>query len=261
MEDWSKYLTEEGTINRSEEDVLTQKEETTFPNSDNSDERIALTVEAVRDFCERLSGKDDQGLSKSIVTYQSYDSGFNMEETTDKNADIIYNCSKASAELSFDALNPGLALLTITFPTYDDPELRLLWARLQKWRKRDSGQEQVADDVVPIFLIHLFERNSISVKTDVIENILEANIVNPLICYLTRETPTIPAADIINEKGEVMGGNVIKMLCNMEFITFSLTTDVDTSDIKAEALREAEAERYLNEEEMGADTSASYNLN
>lgn len=255
MEDWNKYLPEEILA---EEEIL---ETTSEHPVQIEDDRIALSVDSMRDFCERLSGKDTQGLSKSVISYQTYDSGISQEVTTDKNAEIIYNCTKASIDLSFDALNPGLLLLTLTFPTHDDPELRLFWARLQKWRRRDSGQEVLDENTVPIFLIHLFERNSIDAKTDIKENILEANILNPLICYLTRETPTSPAIDHTNEKGETMGGNVIKMLCNMEFVTFSLIEDVDTSDIKAEVLREKENERYITAENENADTSSAYNLN
>ncbi len=267
MKDWSKYLTEDiPEENTSIQQTEVLIEEAPFDKESPMttqipDDRMALSLGDARDFCERLSGRDEQGLSKSIITYQCYDSGFTPDETTDKNADVIYNCTKASAELSFDALNPTLALLTITFPTYDDPELRLFWARLQKWRRRDSGQETVSENAVPVFLVHLFERNSISVKTDIKETILEANIINPLICFLTRENPTMPASEFTNEKGEVMGGNVVKMLCNMEFVTFSILEDVDTSDIKAEALREAEADRYLTEDFIKTDTSSGFNLN
>lgn len=252
MENWSQYLEEENNSPKDDEKIST---------SNMPDERIPLRIEDVRAFCERLSGKNEQGLSKAIISYQSYDSGFSEEETTDKNADKIYTCAKASVELAFDALNPGLLLVTLTFPTHDDPELRLFWARLQKWNRRESGQENVEADKVPIFLLHLFERDSISVRQDVTENILEANIINPIICYLTREIPSMPAVDTTNEKGETMGGNVIKMLCNMEFITFSLMEDVDTSEIRAEVQRENENARYLEAAETSTDTTGSFNLN
>lgn len=245
MGNWNQYLDENAAASPSEPPKQTFTEDKPV-----EDERIALSLEDMRAFCARLSGKNEQGLSRAIVSYQSYDSGFLGEKTTDAHADQIYTCLKATAELSFDALNPGLALLTVTFPTYDDPELRLFWARLQKWQRRESGQEVVDADKVPIFLIHLFERDSISVRQDVEENILEANIVNPLLCYLTRELPTLPAVDMTNEKGETIGGNVIKMLCNMDFVTFSLIEDADTTDVRAEVQREAENARYLEQEEQ-----------
>ncbi len=255
MDDWSKYLdnTEYGGAASSPEDARN--------NSDTAGGCPPLTLEDVRVFCERLSGKDDAGQSKAILTYQTYDTPAGGGKPADKNADIIYNCTKAHVELSFDALNPELALLTVTFPTYDDPELRLMWARIGKWRRRDSGVEPFSCDQIPIFLIHLFERNGIGVRTDVKETILEADIVNPLICYLTRETPTAAAVDTTNEKGETIGGNVIKMLCNMNFITFSVTEDADTSSIKAEVLRECEADRYLTAAQNSTDTLSAYNLN
>lgn len=252
MEDWTKYL--DGSAPESQEEAETPKEVA-------AEEPEVLTLAKIREFCGRLSGKDGQGVSKAVISYQAYDSGFSMDTTNDKNAEIIYNCSKAYAELSFDALNPDLVLLSITFPSYDDPELRLFWARLQKWVRRNSGAEQITDDTVPVFYIHLFERGSVSARTDVQENILEAGIVNPLICYLTRELPAVPAAETTNKNGEVMGGNVVKMLCNMQFVTFSVIEDADTSRIKAEVLRDVEDARYLAAEEESGGASAGFNLN
>ena len=266
MEDWSKFY----DAKDNDTDVDTDTNINESPEPEFPDERIPLTVESVREFCDRLSGTDEQGLPKAIMSYQAYNSGFTPEETTDKNADIIYQCQKANVDLSFDALNPTLIMLTITFPSYDEPELRLLWARLQKWRKAMS-KDDINGTTVPVFLIHLLERDSITSKTNVVDeaaateaetvNILEANIINPLVCYITRENPTMPASEITNDKGEVMGGNVLKMLCNMEFITFDMTMDADISDIKAEVQREIEAERYLEAAEENPDTLKQYNLN
>ena len=229
---WSEFY------NQTEDMHKTVKQsEQTKPN------RIELSVKDFKNYWDRLSGELPNSKTKAVISYQTFNAKPNPSDIDDPQSEIIYNVTKAKAEISFDELHPELAVVSIKFKSFDDPELRLLWARIQKWRTQMS--KPADEDTIPVFLLHLLERESIG---DLEGNftILSAEIVNPLLCYITREVPTMQAADIINEKEEHTGGNVIKMLCQAEFITFSLRDDLDTTAIKAEVQREIEEKRYIN---------------
>ena len=109
------------------------------------------------------------------------------------------------------------------------------------------------EDVIPIFVVNLVENESTNcLREKESYTILSANIVNPLLCYITREVPTMVAENIKNERDEVVGGNVIKMLIATDFLTFELRDDIDINTIKAEELREIEESRFLDEETYGS---------
>ena len=234
--DFSKYYAMDPEQTETE-DSAKQAE----PSNEQNDPRIQLDDTQICNFCKRFSGFDASGKNSSIVSYQCYN--YN-ENNPDPKQEVIYQASRARVEFSYDALQPEFATLDLVFPSYDDQELRLMWARLQKWRR------EIAD--TPVFLIHLLERDSVSLQTAENDDLIECNILNPIIYYLTRELPTIPAEDVINEKGEVMGGNIIRMLIDMRLVTFEVTNTA-TQEIKAEVLREEEERRYLD----NADASNS----
>ena len=125
-----------------------------------------------------------------------------------------------------------------------------MWARLQKWKR------EIAE--TPIFLIHLLERGSVSSKTDTPDTLVECNILNPILFYLTREIPTQPAEEITLENGEIIGGNIIRLLLDMSLVTFEIS-ETDTREIKAEVLREEEDRRYLdNSREYAPDPKSIF---
>ena len=207
---------------------------------ENENDNFSLTVSEYKTFCDRLSGFNEIDETKAAITYQSYN--INPQDVNQNTTnDIVYNLNNAVAEIAYDELHPDLAVLSIKFKSFDDPELRLFWSRIQKWRTSLSKPQD--NDEIPVFVITLIEKDSVnSVKDKEHYTILSANIVNPLICYITREIPTISAENIINERDEIMGGNVIKMLLATDFLTFEVRDDIDITNIKAEVLRENEEE-------------------
>lgn len=262
MENWNKYFNEniddDNNIasNVSENNVTNDYElEDNLEinqNSDNVDDNeldkylenendnFSLTVSEYKTFCDRLSGFNEIDETKAAITYQSYN--INPQDVNQNTTnDIVYNLNNAVVEIAYDELHPDLAVLSIKFKSFDDPELRLFWSRIQKWRTSLSKPQD--NDEIPVFVITLIEKDSVnSVKDKEHYTILSANIVNPLICYITREIPTISAENIINERDEIMGGNVIKMLLATDFLTFEVRDDIDITNIKAEVLRENEEE-------------------
>jgi hypothetical protein len=196
-----------------------------------------LTPEDVHEFMEHFSGKDAEGNSRSVVSYQCY----NAEEAGKSLADRdipIFTLQKPYVQISYDELNPQLALMDLVFPSYDDQELRILWARMQKWRRETAE--------TPVFFFHLLERATVSTDSAKNDVLVEANIMNPVIFTLTRELPTTQAVDAPDMDGVLAGGNVIRMMLNMSLVSFEVSGRENTSDIKAEVQREMEEERYVN---------------
>lgn len=205
------------------------------------DEVAPLDTEGMWRFCQRLSGKQEGvETTKSIVTYQTYDAATRPEDLPDPACERIFSLENAIADLSYDPLNPGLALLTLTFPSYADSDLRLFWARFTRFRQKETGSEEVKEHYIPVFLIHLFERDASSSRESAPETYVEANLVNPILCYLTRQLPADASTEQLNDNGEVIGGNVVKCLFSMSLVQFEEKRDVgfeetDTDEVMLQA--------------------------
>ena len=202
-----------------------------------------LTPEIIKDFCTRLSGILPSEQSKAIISYQSYKMNENEEYSDD--ADNIYQLMPKKVILSYDVLHPDLATLSIYFGSHTDPTLRIFWRRLNNFFEEQSKNLSNEEFDIPVFMINLLERESIGGihSEEVNPNLYEVNIINPLICYLTRELPTDRAIKEFLGDEEV-GGNVVKMLFSLDTVNFIKRNDIDVCSIKATALRQATDEKY-----------------
>ena len=202
-----------------------------------------LTPEIIKDFCTRLSGILPSEQSKAIISYQSYKMNENEEYSDD--ADNIYQLMPKKVILSYDILHPDLATLSIYFGSHTDPTLRIFWRRLNNFFEEQSKNLSNEEFDIPVFMINLLERESIGGihSEEVNPNLYEVNIINPLICYLTRELPTDRAIKEFLGDEEV-GGNVVKMLISLDTVNFIKRNDIDVCSIKATALRQATDEKY-----------------
>ena len=199
-------------------------------------------------FTEALSGKTDEGDSKTQISYQSY--CFEApEDDMDKNR--VYTLAKASAEISIDKKNPGFFVIDIIFPSYNDPELKLFWARFQNHRKNIAKDP----NKTWIFYINIMEKASISVRTEGRDVLVMGSVFNPLIGYLTREVPNQLIEEdqerrVRDENGtpiELQGGNIVRLLVADSLVQFQIRNDIDTQTIKGEVEREEEEKRFINE--------------
>lgn len=200
-----------------------------------------LTREQIVEFTKRLSGRNEDGSGKVELSYQTYA----MEDAEDSpGKEQIFHISKACVELSTDAKNPGYFCMDIIFRSYDEPELKMLWGRLQRFKK------QIATDShkLWIFHFHMLEKASITAQTLDRDTLLTCNALNPLVFYLTREVPNMLAEER-EVGGDLMGGNIIRMIIPTELVTFQITDEVDTSLLKGEVLRDQEESRYLDSSE------------
>lgn len=202
-------------------------------------EQTYLSREDIKVFLNAFSGINEYGESKSILSYQTYDAteGFN-----DPNKEQIYSTQNAHIELSFDANNPDFFVMDIIYRGYDDPELKMLWARLQNFKRNT----RLNPEKTWIFYFNLLERDSVSMDAEVKDILHMANVFNPTLFYLTRETPDYLAIDMKNMDGELCGGNVIRMLIPIQFVSFDVTDEIDTAQIKEDIIFEEEHDRYIN---------------
>lgn len=198
-----------------------------------------LSREEIAQFCRRFSGKNEAGENKAVVSYQFFD--FDEPENS-VNKQSIYSMSRPSLELSFDIKNPRFYTLDIIFQSYTDPELKMFWGRLQRFKRSIVTQ----GEKTWIFYINVLERDSISLQSENQDTLLIANILNPTIFTLTREIPEYMSTDNIDIDNQLTGGNIVRMLIPIEYVTFEITDKVDTSLIKGEVLREQEEARFIN---------------
>lgn len=205
-----------------------KKEDTTF-----------LTPEEIASFCMALSGKDENGDSNSVVTYMSY-ALEDAEDSIPRNS--IYNARNATVELAFNKQDPRFYVMDVIFKSYDDSELKLMWGRLQQFKRNWVAQP----DKTWIFYINLLQRSSVSIQTLERDRLVTGNIFNPTYFHLTREVPNYLATENISVDGELYGGNVIRMLIPVELVNFEISEDIDTSEIKDEVQREMSARDYLD---------------
>ena len=85
-----------------------------------------------------------------------------------------------------------------------------------------------------------------SIQTLERDRLVTGNVFNPTYFHLTREVPNYLATENISADGELYGGNVIRMLIPVELVTFEISKDIDTSEIKGEVQREFDASDYLD---------------
>lgn len=237
MANWGDYLNDTVEENTSEVPVSNPAD---IPVENNTNTDSVLSKEELAEYLKRFCGRDIDGNSKVTISYQTYA----IEDENQTERERIYTTSQAAVEISTDALVPGFFTVDIKFRSYSDPELKMLWARLQKFKNNEATQ----NDKTWIFYFNLLERASITQQTLENDNLLIAHMFNPLVFYLTRETPEFLTDDRQQANGELYGGNIIRMLVSTELLSFEIVSDIDTSEIKGEVQRELEESRYIDSE-------------
>lgn len=114
----------------------------------------------------------------------------------------------------------------------ESDELRFLWKNLEK--HMDNQLKYPTNRW--IFYFNILEKEDILSEENA--PVLTVNIINPLICFLTRQTPDMKTNNEVKKDEMMQGGNIIRMLVTNENLTFSLNKDIDVLGIKSEVLRE-----------------------
>lgn len=237
--DFSQFYNIENETDSQNLEIQNTTENTTENIKENSN--IKLSENDLNNFINRLSGIDNEtGYAKASISYQTYD--FDAPDD-DTNKQRVYQLTNAVIQISRNKRYNDLYTVDFIFKSPDDTELKLFWARLQQYLKNQS-QYSNKDW---IFYICLLERASVSLQTIKNDTLLIGNLINPIMFYLTRETPNLETIDK-NINNEMLGGNIIRMIVGKENLTFQLESDIDTNSIKGNVQREEEDKRYLNED-------------
>ena len=210
-----------------------------------ADDYIYLSEKQLKDFCLRLSGKDDTGKVKAKLAYTNYivrDGDFSAPHDQP-----IIDIKDAYIDINPNKTLPDFYTIDIIFPSYDSLELKLLWLKLEQFKKADRNIEEGKQAAFLINVSENFEMNEV----ESVKNRVFCNIVNPVLFYLTREVPNQLVEEIKTEDG-LQGGNIIRCLCHSSSVVFDILSDVDVNALKAqiqyEIENEADIERIRVEE-------------
>ncbi len=201
---------------------------------------LGLTYDAVMHYAERLSGKDVDGKPKSVVGYQF----FADEDSDDSDAkNTIYSITKGVITLSMCKLNQNFYVLDVAFPSASEPELKLLWGRLQQFRRKQITEPEKTW----LFYLNIMETGNISTQSVDNDVLLICNVFNPTLFLLTREAPEYLCEDRKDDESSAMyGGNVVRMLIPTPLLTFQENDEIDTGSIKADLMTEIADTEYID---------------
>ncbi len=207
-----------------------------------------LTRSEFREYLDHFTGTDNNGNARAVGSYQLF-AAEDSEDSRDRQT--IYKINKASYNLRYDKTHPGFIALDIRFNSYSDSELKLVWSRLKRF------EDNMIKESDKTWILHftLLDTGSLSDEADVNDVLLIAHLVNPVMSYLTRENPTALSEErVVN--GELLGGNIVRMLFTTDCVSLEESGEYDTSTIKGDILREQEASEYLDNyvPPMGTDS-------
>jgi len=200
-----------------------------------------LTADELAMLLKKFNGRNEMDESKVILAYQSFDFA-EPDESLNKNTS--YSCTNASVEITYNSVYSGFYTVDIIFHSAEDPELKLLWGRLQK-HKQNMSMEANKDW---IFYIQLLEKASVTQQTVENDILWTCNIFNPELFFLTREVPNLLCQEVKIDNG-LYGGNIIRMLVPVPLLTFDKIDNFDTQSIKNDVLTEDVNHAYLNSAE------------
>lgn len=194
----------------------------------------------IAELIDHITGKNENGEPASVIGYQFYA----LEDAEDPNVPVqIYNISKAYVEMYFDKTYPMFYDINFIFPTAEDMELKLMWGNLQRFKKNQITKM----DKTWVFYINILGAKDVTIQTNKQDMLVNANVFNPIMFYLTRHVPNFLCQDNKSlDENEYYGGNVIKMLVPREFVTFNIRNDIDTLSMKGEVESEEMEKDYLN---------------
>ena len=188
-------------------------------------------------YCAKISGKDADGKPLVTISYQCYAL---EDDENSPSKQVSYTLTTPWTQIWVDKLNPGYVGMDIAFRSFDDAELRLLWGRLNRHIRNMSKEPEKTW----IFYIKILENASLSVVS---KEVSMVHAMNPSICFITRETPTMQANNSESEYG-LQGGNIVRMLIPSDLVNIEVTPneELDLATMRAEVLRDAEEAAYQN---------------
>lgn len=177
---------------------------------------VPITREQMLQNIREVIGTNENGEPKVTIKYRTYA----LEDPEDSEGkETIYDISahtslevgmtpigttaEPSLDISMDPSVPGFYTVDIIFDSFDNPELKFLWAKLQQFKKKLVTEPNKSW----LFFLLLQET-----AKDEKNRQLRINVLNPVLFYLTRSIPGTLSTDEVTEYDGLQGGNVIRML-------------------------------------------------
>ena len=192
------------------------------------DRKKYLTNEEIAKLFQFLNGWTEDGYSKVTISYQN----FIAENTEDLLSVPINSTEKAAVLFSYDKANPQWISVDLIFRSHQEPELRLLWGNLQRFKKSLAEEP----DKTPVFILNIMQNETVTygaTKKDC--DILYVDAVNPLSFSLSNETPA------------GAGPNMIRLLFACPMVEFHSASEEEFTEELDGTLREMDAERFISE--------------
>ncbi len=213
---------------------------------------IQLDDYKIQEFCMRLSGKNDNGKNKSKLSYTSYVvKNDDFENLPQHN---VININNAEVNIYPNRTLPDFYTIDLVFPRADLNEIKLLWLKLEKYKKDNLLNDFDTQSLFVLQVIENFDENDLNTA----KNRLYCNILNPLLFYLTRSTPNMLSGEVETEEGP-QGGNIVRLLCHSDLVSFDVLEDMDINAVKEEIAYEeeiyADAEKIAEAEIKRIDVS------
>lgn len=188
---------------------------------------VELDRESLSVLFNLVNGWNEDGSSKVVLTYQNHV----MKDGVPVVGDAFHHAEKPTVNISFDSMNPDWFSLDVVFRSHLEPELKLLWGYLQRF-KNNCAKEPNVDH---IFYMNILAKDSVSeYQSGNPDYLFTINLVNPVLFYLTPE-------DTIHTDP-----NVIRMLIPVGSVEFSYNKNELFEQAKTDVVAEINDELFLN---------------
>ena len=217
-QDWSKFFNEaEEEAKKAEQEAAEEQgmDDSSFSPA-TEDRFYALSTDQVRTLCRRISGRKANGEKASVAGYLSY---------LDRKGVDVLNTLEPPTPLKDGVVTvlpsaqlPDFYTVDVEFSDPKSEEIKKFWATYEKYRH----DELVAKPTeTPVFYINL-EENLSEQEFNAAGEIIICGIANPILGYITRTSPTMNAEDSVSMDGDIIGGNVIRLLVHTDMLTFRM---------------------------------------
>lgn len=201
-----------------------------------------LSAEDAAAFIRRISGTDENGKPKCTVSY----GGYCFKDGDTENAVTDEACTgflkNAYVRLIPNRLLPDFYEMDIVFESPYDTGLRLLWLKMEHYRLMDLKEN---NNNINVFYFNIME--NFDEDREDLNGLIVCNVINPMLSYLTRVSPSQEAAEISMKDDTKMGGNIVRMLVHASMVSFEVTQNIDSAKLRSE-VADAVREEMLEEE-------------
>lgn len=219
-------LLDENYSTQQEDVFISHTQKQALPDILSQNEVFEIDRGVLSAILEYINGWDVLGESKVALSYQTV--SVNPGDPVESD---FRSAEKPAIQMGFDAMNPDWFSLDIVFRSHLEPELKLLWGYLQRFRNNCTSVPEKDN----IFFLNIIAKDTISGAANGEEDkVLSINIMNPIVFYLVPE-------DTIRTEA-----NVIRMLIPVNLVQFTYEVNDLFESEKDDVVSALESEHYLN---------------